>query len=84
MAEIIKRGEILSVEVYPAPMGEDGWRARAKDDEGNKAMFSVDAGSLAEAIEVTIDLLEIEVKRDDFGVDNRAGWAIWERPSDGE
>jgi hypothetical protein len=83
MAEMIKRGKILRVDVYPAAMGEQGWRARAKDDNGNQAIYPIEAGSLAEAIEATIDFLFDDVKRDDFGVDTRAGWAIWERAEDG-
>ena len=83
MAEIIKRGEILRVDVYPAPMGEEGWRARAKDDSGSQAIYPIEAGSLAEAIEMTIDFLFDDVTRDDFGVDTREGWAIWERVKDG-
>lgn len=84
MAEIIKRGEILRVDVYPAPMGEEGWMARAKDDNGNQATFPFEAGSLAEAIETTIDFLFDDVTRDDFGVCQREGWAIWERVNDGD
>ena len=84
MAEMIKRGEILRVDVYPAPMGEEGWRARAKDDNGNQAIYPIEAGSLAEAIETTIDFLFDDVTRDNFGVCLREGWAIWERVSDGD
>jgi hypothetical protein len=84
MAEMIKRGKILRVDVYPAAMGEQGWRARAKDDNGNQAIYPIEAGSLAEAIEATIDFLFDDVKRDDFGIDAREGWAIWERAEDGE
>ena len=84
MAEIIKRGKTLRVDVYPAAMGEEGWRAKEKDSNGNLATFPIQAGSLAEAIEATIELFGLEATRDDFGVCQREGWAIWERVSDGD
>lgn len=76
--------EIVRVDVEAAASWDSGWRVCAVKSDGTRDLFWSEQDKLADAIEEAIDRYGLPACRDDFGVDNRAGWAIWERASDGE
>jgi len=82
---------ITRVDVLPPDHG-DGWIFKVElnydhhDDIANRVIFDrIDENvSLIGAIEEAIDRFDLPSTRDDFGVDTRVGWAIWERVGDGD
>ena len=76
--------EIVRVDVYPAAVGEQGWRVHAVRSDGTRDLCWSAEDRLADAIEEAIDRYDLPACRDDFGVDTREGWAIWERVDDGD
>ena len=76
--------EIVRVDVESAASWDSGWRVCAVKSDGSRDLFWSEENRLADAIEEAIDRYDLPACRDDFGVDNREGWAIWERANDGE
>lgn len=82
---------IARVDVLPPDHG-DGWIFKVElnydhhDDIANRVIFDrIDENvSLIDAIQEAIDRYDLPACRDDFGVDTRAAWAIWERVKDGD
>lgn len=76
--------EIVRVDVYPAAVGEQGWRVYAVRSDGTRDLCWSAEDKLIDAIQEAIDRYDLPATRDDFGVCQREVWAIWERVSDGE
>ena len=76
--------EIVRVDVEAAASWDSGWRVCAVKSDGTRDLFWSEQDKLIDAIEEAIDRYDLSACRDDFGVDNREGWAIWERVGDGE
>ena len=76
--------EIVRVDVEAASSWDSGWRVCAIKSDGTRDLFWSEQDKLADAIEEAIDRYDLPACCDDFGVDTREGWAIWERVGDGE
>ncbi len=77
--------EFVSVTIEAAPSWEAGWKCVAiNEDLTRRDVFWSDADTLNDAIEEAIDRFDLPACRDNFGVDAREGWGIWERAKDGE
>ncbi len=76
---------IASVKVFWSVCSErDGWRVLVVNDDQSSTWSWSDADKLTDAIEEAIDRYDLPATRDDFGVCQREGWAIWERVEDGD
>ena len=76
--------EIVRVDVEAAASWDSGWRVCAIKSDGTRDLFWSEQNKLADAIQEAIDRYDLPACRDDFGVCQREGWAIWERAKDGE
>ena len=76
--------EIVRVDVEAAASWDSGWRVSAVKSDGSRDLFWSEEDKLIDAIEEAIDRYDLPSTRDDFGVDTRVGWAIWERVGDGD
>lgn len=76
---------IASVKIFWSVCSQrGGWRVLVVNNDQSSTWSWSDADKLADAIEEAIDRYDLPACRDDFGVDTREGWAIWEPVDDGE